>query len=68
MKLRNTHTLISAYVALATIAAGLLAYSVLRPEQARQTFGELTIDPVTKAQPDRIATRSVPADQQMVVQ
>jgi hypothetical protein len=68
MKLRNSHTLITAYVALATIAIGLLAYGVLRSERSKQTFGELTIDPVAETQQERIATRSASTDQKAVLQ
>lgn len=68
MTLRNTHTLITAYVALATVAAGLLAYAALRSERSGQAFGELTIDSVANPQPERIATRSNPSDQLRVMQ
>lgn len=60
MKLRNTHTLISAYAALATIAAGLLAYGNLRPEKGEKLVAELKIESVAKSKVERIASRSTP--------
>jgi len=69
MKLRSTHTLISAYVALATIAVGLLAYSAAsRLEPKEPMVGVLNIEPVTKAPANRIASRSASADPRMAIQ
>jgi hypothetical protein len=59
MTLRNKHTLISAYAALATIAAGLLVYGATRPETKEPAFGELTIESVASPEADRTDSQSV---------
>ena len=68
MTLRNTHTLISAYAALATIAAGLLAYGAMRPERTEPAVGKLTIESVKAPGVERIASRLTPSDQPTSVQ
>lgn len=59
MTLRNTHTLISAYAALATIAAGLLVYGATRPETKEPAFGKITIESVANPEADRADSHSV---------
>lgn len=68
MRLRNTPTLISAYTALATIAAGLLAYGALRPEPTEPAVGKMNIESVAKPEAERIASRSTPSEQPTAVQ
>lgn len=58
MTLRNKHTLISAYAALATIVAGLVAYGAMQPETKEPAFGKITIESVAK--PEAAGTGSIP--------
>ena len=63
MNLRNSHTLISAYVALATITIGLLAYDALRSKPTGQMVSELTLESVKAELSNRIASRNPGSDQ-----
>lgn len=60
MTLRNTHTLISAYAALATIAVGLLAYGATRPQPKEPAFGKITIESVAKPKAPGTGSISTP--------
>jgi hypothetical protein len=44
----KSHTLITAYTALATVAVGLLAYFALRPDRNNHVAGKMTVESVAQ--------------------
>ena len=62
MRLRNTHTLITAYAALVTLAAGLVVFAPKPLEKKTDSYVPLVIKSVTQPATKTLAARSRSGD------